>query len=283
MTVRATDLAALIPGAIRPAAELLALCASAASDSFDDYLLAPEADAGRELVSRIDTKFSVPLTALDDIAATLQPQYRLLPSGGIRAARYVTIYFDTADRQVLLDHRRDRRPRSKLRIRHYVDRRLSMLEVKTRLSSGRTVKQRTTLPFGTTTLSAHDLDWLATGSGIRAPLQPVAWTACRRVTLLATQRVERVTLDLDVVVGTGEGTRSLPGSVIAELKQPQVDRSSPAWRALRGSGMQRRGLSKFLAAMTLADRVTDTPQIHSWRGFGELRGEWRDGARAGAP
>jgi hypothetical protein len=124
-----------------------------------------------------------------------------------------------------------------------------MLEVKTRMPSGRTVKLRWPVAFGSFSPTAGE--WLAAAANVHDDLAAVAWTACRRVTLLSRERAERLTLDIDVLLGTPWGVRSLGAQVIAELKQPRVDRESPAWSALRGIGARHGGFSKFVAAMTL--------------------------------
>jgi len=247
----ANALAELIPARIRPQAGAFGNWGSCATGAFVDFAAAGTPDAERELVSRMDSKLSLPRHHLEDVAHALRGGYAVLPALGTVEATYVTVYFDTPDGQLLRDHLRGRRPRSKLRIRHYVDRGISMLEVKTRLPSERTVKQRRPIGFGSCSLTAGDREWLAAASNIRDDLAAVAWTACRRVTLLSRERAERLTLDVGVHLGSARGVRTLDPHVIVELKQPHVDRHSPVWSALRGIGARHAGFSKFVAAMTL--------------------------------
>lgn len=242
-------LAELIPATIRPRAEVFESWGSCATGAFVDFAAAGLPGTERELVSRMDSKFSLPRHHLEDVAHALRRGYAALAARGTVEATYVTVYFDTPDGQLLRDHLRGRRPRSKLRIRHYVDRGISMLEVKTRMPSGRTVKLRWPVAFGSFSPTAGE--WLAAAANVHGDLAAVAWTACRRVTLLSRERAERLTLDVDVLLGTPWGVRSLGAQVIAELKQPHVDRESPAWSALRGIGARHGGFSKFVAAMTL--------------------------------
>ena len=85
--------------------------------------------AERALLRRTDTKFLLPRRRLGDLLAQLPHWYSLVRVEGQACAHYMTQYFDTPEFAFFHDHRRGRKPRRKVRYRHYMDRRLSYLEV----------------------------------------------------------------------------------------------------------------------------------------------------------
>lgn len=207
-----------------------------------------------QLLARVDSKFALPRAQLSQLLLALAPSYLLLRSAGQPAGSYLTLYFDSAGHQFLHDHLRGRRPRHKLRIRHYPDRKLSMLEVKTRTPGNRTEKQLRSRVFGSSELSAEDGQWAAELTGTSQPLSLTAWTSCQRLTLLGRRSNERVTIDLNISLGTGRGARLLRDTVLVELKQLHRAEESPALQALREAGARRVRLSKYVAAMmTMAE------------------------------
>src|SRR5262245_34239806 len=99
--------------------------------AFDRFPEAPlELLADRELLRRIDSKYVLPASGLPELAAGLGDGYAVLrvPTGSVAA--YRSLYFDTPDLRSFHDHRRGRRIRHKIRVRHYPDREVSFLEIK---------------------------------------------------------------------------------------------------------------------------------------------------------
>ena len=94
----------------------------------------------RALQKRVDSKFILHERALEPLFFHLSQDYAIVLSNKNRIARYQNTYFDTAEYLFLREHHRGRRPRYKIRIRHYPDRELSFLECKKKLSLIRTGK-----------------------------------------------------------------------------------------------------------------------------------------------
>lgn len=209
-------------------------------------------DEAHRLLGRIDSKFELARARLPQLLQALAASHVLLRSAGQAAANYVTLYFDTPDHQFLHDHLRGRRPRHKLRIRHYPERRLSMLEVKTRMPGDRTEKQLRPRAFGGSELSAEERQWATACTGLQQEMQLTAWTSCQRLTLLGRDANERLTVDLNIALGTSGGARSLRDTALIELKQLHRVAESPALLALRGAGVRRVRMSKYVAAMMTA-------------------------------
>jgi hypothetical protein len=147
-------------------------------------------------------------------------------------------------------HRRGRRIRHKVRIRHYPERVVSFLEIKTRVGESRSIKARRAHVYGDDRLDPDDVAFVRAGVGCW-PLVPQAWTDFRRVTLLGLQREERVTVDLDLHLRTSAGSVCLRDLAVVEIKQSRLDRCSTAWAALRRVGRHEGWASKYCAGIAL--------------------------------
>ena len=220
----------------------------------------------REMQRRLESKFVMPASAAASLLPALARDYALLLAGPSALATYRTVYFDTADLEFFHAHRCGRRIRHKVRIRHYPERALSFLEVKTRLGEKRSIKARRSHPYGDGRLDADDLRFVHARVDVLRPLLPQAWTDFRRVTLLGTLREERVTIDLDLCVRTAARAARLGGLAIVEVKQSRVDRGSAALAALRRAGWREGWASKYCAGIALT-----RPEVRAARLLPDLR------------
>jgi VTC domain len=223
--------------------------------ALDTLVAAPQGLlAQRALLQRSDTKFVVPRALLPTLVVELAPHYALLPSAAGAGAPYRTLYLDTAERTCFHDHRRGRRVRHKVRIRHYDDRRVSFLEVKSRRSSRLTDKHRVEVPYDGERLRVAEGAFVERCTGLCAlALRPQAWVDYRRVTLLGLHRDERCTIDLDLSVSTPDRHRHsamLQQWALLEVKQPPGDDGSPLVAALRAARLRPVSLSKYTVAVT---------------------------------
>ncbi len=208
--------------------------------------------ASSELGRRTDIKFVLPLAATLEFIRQLRGDYAKLPGGAADGlAQYRTLYFDTENLELFHAHRRGCRVRHKVRLRHYTDRQLSQLEIKTRRGENLTVKTRRPHAYGDNCLSAEDQAFVRSTTGITAVLQPQACTEYRRVTLIGLRHPERVTIDFDLRFGTGNANvaRASVGMAVIEIKQARCRRDTPAMRRLRDSGFRPSWSSKYCAAI----------------------------------
>lgn len=206
----------------------------------------PELVAARALQQRIDRKFLLPAGRLETLLASLGREYFVLPAGRQIWARYESLYFDTPERQLFADHRRGRRPRHKVRIRHHLDRQLTFLEIKSKESSGRTTKARLELPFLQTTLGAPERRFIAAHAPIDpSQLVPCVSVAFLRVTLVVGALNERLTIDGDLRFAAGDRRERLWRVVIAEVKQPRYSDGVGTVRRLRAVHAREQALSKY--------------------------------------
>lgn len=206
----------------------------------------------RRLLRRIDTKFLVPASCLESLLERLADDYGVLRAGDRLVARYESLYFDTKALSCFHDHRRGRRPRQKVRVRHYPDREVTFLEVKTKMNELLTLKDRLERRFDENGLDRESIRFL--DEHFRLPagsLVPQAWTNFHRLTLIGLHSCERVTFDMDVELVHGGRDKTLPGVVIAEVKQSPFCARTPIMRALRDAGLRPASTSKYCAAIAL--------------------------------
>ena len=203
----------------------------------------------RALTRRCDTKFVVPLTAMLEVAQTLTAAYAVIGP----PASYDTLYFDTPELTLFHDHRRGRRQRHKVRIRHYRDRRLSFLEVKSRRSSALTEKTRLPRSYGDEVLSPDDQGLIRRLTGLTSDVGPRVWTSYERLTLVGQGTEERATFDVNLRFRGDAGEHELTGLAIVEVKQPRLDQRTPVMMALKAVGARPTSASKYCAALLALD------------------------------
>ncbi len=201
------------------------------------------------LLRRVDTKFLYPADELGALIQSLGNDYGLLLSGEHPFATYQTLYFDTPDKTFFHQHRRGQRDRYKIRIRHYLERELSFLEIKRKTNHNVTVKVRRKQDFLDSTINGDELSFLKD----RAPcdpsrIVPQIWTNFHRITLVGLGIKERLTVDLGLAFETRDESHSMDGLAVIEVKQPRFWARSPAMLALRARGIRPSGMSKYCTA-----------------------------------
>lgn len=234
------------------------------------------------LLTRVDRKYVVPRTRVDDVLAALDPATRVLEIDADRSFAYESVYFDTPDLLSFHMAARPRRRRFKLRTRRYLDTGGAFLEIKTRGARGTTVKDREpydpTLTDRLTADARGDVADALDAIGVRGDraheLQPTLLTRYRRTTLLSPDGVGRATVDTDLEWLRPDGRGfALPGTAIVETKSgaaaSQVDRT--LWRA----GIRPSSVSKYATGMAALD---DRLPGNRWARL--LRGPFSDRQRS---
>lgn len=204
----------------------------------------------RALATRVDTKFVMPAALAEELLGELANDYALVTAGAARIARYRTDYFDTPGLALFHAHRRGLPRRQKIRVRHYLDRGLTVLEVKTRTGRDLTTKERReTSAAGS--IGPEEREFLRAHSLLGDVVRPGTRVDYRRITLAGVRTPERVTCDLDLTLNLGERWRALPGLAIVEVKQSVLARDSPAMRVLRAAGLRPGWASKYCLSILL--------------------------------
>lgn len=207
-----------------------------------------------DLQTRVDHKYLVPVADFARLVATMRPSLRVLDIDHRRVFGYRSTYFDTRCHQMYRDHVQGRRQRHKVRVRQYLDSRLTMLEVKAKGGRGETVKHRTGWDFD----RAHDLgadgrhfvDGFLEGRPAARDLTPVLVSGYRRSTLADLDSGLRITCDIDLTFDAGRGALHVPpGTVLLETKSESG--RSDADHLLHRLGHRDIAVSKYCAGVAL--------------------------------
>ena len=212
---------------------------------------------GVALQDRQETKYVFSANLLADLLAAASAHYRLLTVADERFNRYRTLYFDTPALDFYQRHLSGAPIRTKVRSREYLETQTAFLEVKQRTNRKRTIKHRMPTAALVTRLQGEHAAFVSTETAQDAGLmEPVLWNGYTRLTLVGITRPERVTLDLGLQYrGAGlidpNMQTSLEGIVIAEVKQPRIDRTSPVIELLRLRQVRPSSFSKYCMGVSL--------------------------------
>jgi len=178
------------------------------------------------LMDRVDTKYLTDegtLSLLLDDAS--RAGFLVFEIAGRRITSYDSLYYDTPQYGMYLDHHNRRLTRQKIRTRMYSDTRESFLEIKLKNNHKRTKKKRIGIApefFSGFSGLKDASDFLEKYSSIGAELlSPSVTTSFRRITLVDPGLTERVTIDTEVRFSNRRNgsVSGLGRAVIIEVKQ----------------------------------------------------------------
>jgi hypothetical protein len=202
------------------------------------------------LQNRTDTKFLLTRGQLATALAALTDQYRVLEIDGVRLSPYETLYFDTPGFALYHQHHAGKANRLKVRARRYLVTGQAFFEVKRKTNKERTVKQRVpTAHLATSAAPAAEL--LAVTPLDPTTLAPRLWNRFSRLTLVATDRAERLTIDVGLRFAADGRQLALPGVAVAEVKQAGVGRDGGFLAAMHAAHIAPLGFSKYCIGAAL--------------------------------
>jgi len=212
-----------------------------------------------KLMNRIDSKFVTNENVLLDILRDAQAEgYRALVVEGRKVSPYDSMYYDTPDLRMFLDHHNKRMVRQKVRTRVYVASGQTFLEIKHKNNKKRTKKKRTEIPNNLFLDFRSDnsaADYLAGHSPFTvSQIVPQMETIFNRITLVNAAKTERLTIDTNLrfvnhITGLNA---SLKNAVIIELKQDgRAD--SQMKRILLNHRVKPMRVSKYCVGITLTN------------------------------
>lgn len=216
--------------------------------SFDPITLA-EMDSVK-LLDRIDTKYIFNYGQLPSMLSSLNPYYKILDVNGVKQNRYETLYFDTANYQLYLDHHNGRTNRYKVRYRKYVDSDLVFFEVKHKNSKGRTIKSRVKRNNIADVIEGKSVTLINEKTRLNSEnLRSNLWVNYSRITLVKKSGTERLTLDLGLHFKKGEQDHAYENMVIAEVKQEKLG-TSPFIDVMKSKHVRPGAISKYCFGVT---------------------------------
>jgi hypothetical protein len=177
------------------------------------------------MLERLDNKYIVPADRLLPAFQRFGDLFDVLEINGKRAFTYATEYFDDDEAQAYHDHHQGRRKRCKVRIRNYVDAGFSYLEVKLKDIRDATVKKRLKLAQPSRGLCEESLAFIDAchaemyGVPLDRSLKPVIGMQYERITLVAREGGERMTIDTRMAFRAADAARNAaPDMFILETK-----------------------------------------------------------------
>lgn len=211
-----------------------------------------EVNAGAGLMARVDTKYFVPVSALEELSPELFTSHRVMQIDGEREFAYESMYFDTPDLRCFRDHASGRRRRAKIRTRTYVESERTFAEVKLSGARGGTAKTRVAHGFEDRYRLTPDARRFASDvlgdAGIRldsGELAPSLLTTYRRSTLVDTDSGVRITVDANLRWRSPDGESLEARSDLLLLEVKSARGRAPADRLLHRHGIRPVRMSKY--------------------------------------
>ncbi|EKF19408.1 polyphosphate polymerase domain-containing protein [Nitratireductor pacificus] len=213
------------------------------------------------MLERLDNKYIVPADRLRPALNAFSDFFDVLEIDGIRAFTYATRYYDDDGLRSYYDHHQGRRKRCKVRVRDYIDSGLSYLEVKLKSKRQITVKKRLKLREPGAGLDLSGEAFIDTchreiyDSPFDRPLVPVIGMRYRRITLVAKEGGERMTIDTELSFDAGGVSRRVrPDISIVETKSARGNGIADA--ILRGLHVHpTKRCSKYCVGMAATGQV----------------------------
>ncbi len=215
----------------------------------------------RELLTRCEEKYILPLSDVADFLALMPTHYHMLAiEKSVRAEDYETLYFDSPDLHLYHRGLADSLAH-KVRLRRYGFRRLSFLEVKTKDRAGDTSKVRRAHDYLSNSLCNTDLQFIHnTIGGQRLQLSPQVVVQYKRMTFFSVSSMERMTIDFGIRYMQDLGALSLRGAVVIEIKRTNTEQHSAAECWLRDKNIGKSPFSKFKMGLLLrGEPIPDSP------------------------
>jgi hypothetical protein len=207
------------------------------------------------LLNRVDSKYVFSNLLLPKILEKSLPHYRILTIGKDRIFSYRSLYYDTPDNKLYLDHHNGKVNRYKIRFRAYKETNVFYLEIKYKTKNGRTIKKRIKAPEFETELTSESMKFIKANSPVDSKqLEPKIYTTFLRMTLVNKKLTERITIDHNLVFENGHVHKNLPRLAIVEIKRSNANGNiSYFTEILNDMGISPRGLSKYCIGRVLTD------------------------------
>jgi hypothetical protein len=204
-----------------------------------------------KLMNRTDTKFLFTATQFETVLSEIRNQYRVLEVNGKRLNRYKTLYYDTIDLKLYIEHHNHKLNRYKIRHRTYVESETGFLEVKFKNNKGRTIKKRINEQVPPDMWEGENKVFLnKTQPFDPNTLLPTMWVNYSRYTLVHKTEPERLTIDVELEFVKNQITKKIEGLVVAEVKQ-EKRKASPFLKMMKKYHIREGSISKYCMGIAL--------------------------------
>ena len=209
-----------------------------------------------KLMSRIDTKYLTNKDGLLRVLSLAQNDYYVQAIDGQEIMNYLTVYLDTPSHYFYHEHLRGALPRTKLRMRTYLDSDgLTFFEIKRKNNRRKTKKRRITIGSMETAAETGAPEFLLQERGlVWEDYTPSLRNQFKRITLVNRGMTERLTIDFDIQYHSFRtGLEAQSGSiVIIELKRGSLV-GSPIRSILTQLHIHPAGYSKYMMGSAMTD------------------------------
>ncbi len=218
------------------------------------------------LMNRIDTKYITTLPVLELLLQMAKEDYVVQSIDNEFSLPYYTLYYDTSDANMYMEHLRGRKRRYKIRIRRYEISNITFLEVKKKNNKGRTKKKRITYNPNEHQNLREFIEENSPYS--ESELSKRIENRFSRVTLVNRNLTERLTIDTQLKFHNfvTNNTCAIEDLVIIELKR-DGNTHSPILEKLRQLHIHPAKFSKYCMGMALTDaalkRNRFKPRLHN--------------------
>ena len=204
-----------------------------------------------KLLNRIDRKYLLDKTEFLQLSERVALMgYNILTISNSIIQKYETIYYDTSNLQLYLDHHNKRLNRVKIRIRNYHTTGDTFLEIKKRVNKGGETRKKRIAIEGNSLNGDQERSFIQKYSKISASqLQPVAKTNFERVTLTSEEYMERVTIDFNLTITFKEQSYNLQNIIIVEVKRAKNSGNNGISDYLKEKQIHPVTLSKYCLAV----------------------------------
>jgi hypothetical protein len=166
------------------------------------------------LLEREDKKFVLAMHQINNVLADCLEEYQILKIENDLFFDYKTAYYDTKDLELYQNHHNGKGNRNKIRKRLYVNSGFTFVEIKNKNNKGKTIKHR----LESDNIIAAE-NFITTHSGLSVSnLTKTLSLEYSRITLLHKTKLEKVTLDYNLVFKDDKSTVKYENVVIAEVK-----------------------------------------------------------------
>lgn len=223
-----------------------------------DPISLEDTNKSSQMLTRFDNKYILKLRDLEIFLEALKSSYLVLEIDGSRIFQYRSCYFDDNYR-CYYEHHNGKRLRFKVRTRHYVNNGSVYFEVKLKDHRGRTKKERIKgQTFFTERIDGEYLSMLSEfyHRSYRRPfeytLRPSLIVSNNRVTLVARQGGERMTIDFGVGFTGIDGRSVRVGNDFIIVETKSSNGKGVADQLLRNIGIRKaRKCSKYCIGANL--------------------------------
>ena len=208
-----------------------------------------------QLLNRKDTKFVFSQNKLLQLLDRLKPFYRILEIEGKRTFIYDNTYFDTDEFFFYTQHHNECRKRFKVRHRKYCETNDQYFEIKIKDNKNRTIKKRLKINNGNGHFGEEEKRLISETIGLSPQhLIPKLNMQFSRITLADKSFSERLTIDTNLSVLNGTGSKMFDQLVISEIKQKKYNPKSNFIRILRNLKIPEMRFSKYCMGMLHVNR-----------------------------